>query len=280
MNMIYVDEEESHLIYKIVKDKEEYYFKISRKEEIYKTLLASEIAKSMKIKTQSFKPVRIDGKLGLLSKTYNPLKKKEIKLKEILSIYYDEVIVMHENDYENEYFLELTNNLETIWWALEYYYTRRENKNSIVSSLMQELIDYFILQIVVGDIDLHFENITILDGQEPTLANYYDYDMSYEIDYSNDIEGMFLLEPFPSTNTKKSENAIKDFISYSNQDYILLLKKKINNIPPLEIIWDKIEKEAGIKIPSKVKDKLNKKEYEYLAKIKSIIEEQENKFVL
>lgn len=272
-----LNEEKNHQIYTFQKENIEYYFKVATTEEIAKTLLASEIAAWMGIKTQKFKATIINEKQGLLSPNYNPNHKKEIKLVEVLAKFYEEIILENENDFQDEYFIEKTQNLETIWWALEHYYQKHKNKSLIVKSLMSELVDFFMLQITIGDIDLHFENISILDGEKPSLANYFDYDKCYEASYYSKEGGAFLLETYPHFQGKKAEYTVQSFLSSSNEEVINLLKKRIANIPPLEMIWEKIEKEQEFQIPKKLKEKYMQIQNSYFLAIQTMIEEHQHK---
>ena len=49
--------------------------------------------------------------------------------------------------------------------AFEYYYKDRKDKSSLVSHLMSQIVKSFVLQIITGNVDLHYQNLVLLDGQ-------------------------------------------------------------------------------------------------------------------
>ena len=265
----------THHIYTFEQGGKKYYFKACDREELLLSLLASEMASSIGIKRLDFKVAYYGEEKGLVSKSYNPYNKEEISIRQILENYHKNVISTHESDFDDEHYLDQTHNLETIWWALDYYYKNRKEKEEIVSSLMEEIVKYFIFQILVGDQDLHYDNIIILDNDKPTLAPYFDFDLCFTIEIHEAGEE-YCLEAFPTSQGKNTITTIRSFINASDKSYISLVEEMIHKIPPLELLWDKIEKKHPVIVSQRLKNQTIDAVNESIDFLTKVIQENQN----
>lgn len=267
--------EGTHNIYTFEQGGKEYYFKACNPEELLSSLLASEMARSIGIKRLDFKVALYGEEIGLVSRSYNPSNKEEISIREILENYYEEVILTHQSDFKDEYYLEKSYNLETIWWALDYYYKDRKDKDKIVSFLMKNIVKYFIFQIIVGDPDLHYDNIIILDNDKPTLAPYFDFDLCFTIKIHKKYEE-YCLEPFPISKGQNTISTIRSFIFASDSSYVSLVEEMLSNLPPIELLWAQIEKKHNVIVSQSFKDQTIDSVNKSIDFITNVIQENHN----
>lgn len=253
----------------------EYYFKPSTVKEQYMELFFENIAALLKIPTVHYDLATFHNRKGVISSSFNSNHLKEIQLLDIIQKYYIEVICENPDDYPNEVFIENSNNLETIWSALEHYYAKNEQKRTIVSQLMSEIIDRFFLQIIAGNMDLHYRNITILEGENIHLSSNYDMEDACSINLDTK-ENNFCLLPFPLkfSDPNYPIDLIYSFIDNTDLSLIDKFFTLIHTLPPKEIIISKIEAQTNIPVPLEVIETLSIGYEEYLDLLKSKIEER------
>lgn len=272
---VIIDKEHKEKIYYFIYQQKKYFFKKGDLDYCYKSLIGSEIAKCLGLPTLEFSFAAYNGDYGVVSPTYNPENKKEVNLSVILEKYYDEVISKNKEGFSNEQFLESTLNLETTWWAIEYYYKDKKNVKEITAHLMQQIVDYYILQIIIGEIDLHSKNICILDSEEPTLAKYYDYDASFEISFSSRIPYGYAMNPYPNPESRETTpvQSIRTFLSASDSSYADYLNEIINKAPDIEFIFERVEEKTGFPMPEEYKEEYRYLYHHYLTNINTILED-------
>ena len=135
-------------------------------------------------------------KIGVFSKDFNPDQLKTISLFNILNKYNEEIL--HDNYYN-------LSNLPVIKKALDYYYNEVDANN-----IMKSLVDTYIFQAIVGNIDVLNDNLLIFaDTKE--LAPNFDYSAANMINYDFNI-GEFGLGTIQNIN-KKSIILIKFYIN-------------------------------------------------------------------
>ncbi len=270
-----IDKAHENRIFYFMYQQKKYYFKEGELEYCYRSLIGSEIAKYLGIPTLEFSLATYKGKYGVVSPTYNPENKKEVNLSVILKKYYSEVISKNKEEFSEEKIFELENNLETIWWAIEYYYKDRKNGKEITANLMKQVIDYYILQIIIGEIDLHSNNICILDSEEPTLAKYFDYDLCFEIIFRKNNYFNYTINPYADPDQKKilPAQSIRTFLHASDSSYEDYLKEKIKNAPDIEFIFEKVEEKTRFLMPEEYKKDYRYLYNQYLTTINAILEE-------
>ena len=140
--------------------------------------------------------------------------------------YYENVITKNIDLFPNEIFIENAFNLEDVWWALEYHYHENKNKEQIIKNLMNQLVDSFILQILTFNSDLNFENLIILEDENPVLAANLDYGKGGLVDFEFPIYNYFFsVVPFDMKEKKDAKRIIQDFINLSDLTFVKKLKK-------------------------------------------------------
>ena len=140
---------------------------------------------------------------------------------------------------------------------------------------MEEIVKYFIFQILVGDQDLHYDNIIILDNDKPTLAPYFDFDLCFTIEIHEAGEE-YCLEAFPTSQGKNTITTIRSFINASDKSYISLVEEMIHKIPPLELLWDKIEKKHPVIVSQRLKNQTIDAVNESIDFLTKVIQENQN----
>ena len=241
-------------------ENEEYLFKSGITPYVnFSELLGEQIALSVDIPTVHYDLAKYKGKFGVISNNYNPDHKKEVLLSYILEKYFSQVICSGQIDYDGIIFSNQLHNLENIWAALEYYYNDNKNKQHIVSSLMFQIIDSFILQILQGNADLHSGNIVILDGELPCLAANFDYgqigliDLTSSLDVNNYKMDVTTFSFYKQYSPQKT---IKNFLEISDPLFQYYFFRKVEMLPDIEYLIEKIEIQIQNKLDENIRDYL------------------------
>lgn len=228
-----------------------YFYKVIREpENIYNELIASELALDYKIDCLTYDIATYDETLGVISKNFVKPNKQYIPMEEILKIIY-------KNDS-----VDPKNNLEDIWYAIDTYY----KDLNLTEKLMDKIINIFIFDILIGNIDRHLLNYGVIEGDNlidiaPIFDNekmlnessiyYGDYSIGIcESDYS-----------FYTRELDVIDNYVYRFINISDSRYKQLLIEKLEIISPQNIYNAicKVEKKISAKIPEPIKNKIMKK---------------------
>ncbi len=230
-------------VYKFLIDDREFYFKECLEEHALLEKMGSYIARCISIPTVEYDLVSYHGKKGVGSFSYNPNHLEEITIYEILSHYYINCLA------EDSYLLEDVKdfnalyNLDDIWNALDFYYKERNNKFEIVKSLMHEIVDAFFLQLILGNRDLHYTQLTILNSDFPHLSIQHDYSLSCLIQLKNNFYPYALQMTMKDTNKEYPRDTILEFINSSDNSLLDYFSEKLNNLPNREMILSFIGKE-------------------------------------
>ncbi len=222
----------------------------------YVELFYQYVSLALGIPTVRYDLAKFSSVIGVLTETYNPQHYKEISLESILSLFYNEVIVNNQEFFPREIFLENTQNLEDIWLAFLYYYRNRLEKTEIVKHLMKEVVDSFILQICTGDIDKHYNNLFLLDCDKPVLALNFDYGWCGQVDFYSKCSYNLQVFPLTFSNLNDARTTILDFLNYSSDEFVFYFISKVNLMPSVGKIFEKIENQTGVEVPLYVREML------------------------
>ena len=146
-----------------------YFFKYNPYTTPYTELLAAELLKDFKMPCAEYDLVKLDDEYGVASKNMHKDGYKYLNMKTIVENY---------REYLDEKDLDINredNSLETIWYALNYRYRNRSNKEEIVSKIMGKIANLFIFDILVSQFDRVGQNFEIMESSyDADLAPIYD----------------------------------------------------------------------------------------------------------
>ncbi len=269
-NEMKITEEENYRYIWFKINDEKYMFKSLKLQDCYKELFGEEVAKKLKIPTVSYELAKYHNETGVITKNYNPYNYLEYPLFKILNNY---CIKKHKNEEKQIEEMAKSYNLEKIWEAFSIYYQERKNKKQIIANLMKNLIDTFFLQLFLGNNDLHYYNISIIDKEDEVfLAPNFDYDNIGNLDILNFWNDFLLQVTYPPDI---NEDILLTFLAISDSSYTDYFKILVNKLPTYEEIINNIEIKTGDIIPHKIKMNLMKNYKIYLEYYKTILEEQE-----
>ncbi len=261
----------SHYGFWIQYNNEEYYFKTGTIYELYTELFYEEIAKILKIPTVSYDLAKIANHNGVICKNFNSTREKVTTMLEILTVFYEEVICNNQEIFQLEMMIENTFNLEDIWMSLDYYYRNHPQKEKIVQQLMDQIVTYFIFQLLSFNSDFHFENLIILGTEVPRLSPNFDYGSCGLVNIENNDYNFFLsVTPFKMVKKTTAKDIIEEFITLSDKQYTKKLKEYASKIQQISIleIFKNIEKKINTTISQEIKQYLS---LDYKKKILQVI---------
>lgn len=212
-----------------------------------------QVAHHLQIPTVHYDLAKFGSMTGVLTESFNPSLLQEVYLKDILEKFYDEVVCLNLKDYPNGYFLENIFNLEDLWSALDYYYRERKDKATIVNNLMNQIVDSFLLQLCTENIDLHFLNLVVLDGENPMLAPNFDYGQCGMVLYDSTI---YNLQVSPLLQDNDAQTTILEFLGLSSLEFRERLQEKVNLMPDFFAVCHSIEQNTGVEIPPDIQEAL------------------------
>jgi len=257
---------------------EEHYFKPCEEAHALLEVFCSYVANRIEIPSVFYDIAIYQNQLGVLSKTYNPNHEKEISIRDLLVSYYINVIVEDEDllkdvsDFDNLY------NLDDIWNALDFHYKNREDKNIVVARLMREIMDSFLLQIILGNRDMHFTQLIILDGEYPHLTLNHDYGEACLVNIQNNFYPYALQVTMKDTSSKvQPKFTIFELLTSSDEIFIEYFKEKLNLLPSSEEVLLEMNRKLDILV-SKDKISFFLKHYkEYCTFLKTVFDENYKK---
>ncbi len=227
-----LERNEKGCIYVFEIDKKEYYFKEVELSTAYLELFGEQIARSLNIDTVHYALAKYQGKIGVLSENYNPKHLKEITMKQILMNYYMGCFWNRKEIREDIHHLDDLMNLEDIWSAITYYYKDRIDKNEIGNKIMSQLVDTFLLQIFLGNQDLHSTQLSILDGKHPTLTPNHDYGKACLIDlYQNRYTYGLSPTRYDSETKRYPYTVVNEMLYTSESTFIDYFEEKLHLLP-------------------------------------------------
>lgn len=168
-------------------DRENWYFKETEKANLYKDLFCSFICSSLNIAYVEYLLAKYKDKIGHLSHDYKKTHEKEVTLYDVLIDYYYSYAVELDEYQDLKSFDELYN-FQDVLKAFEYRYRSHKNKEIILQRLEKELLDAFLLQIFLGNPDMHYKNLGVLESEEDVrLTPNYDFERAFYVSIDNDL---------------------------------------------------------------------------------------------
>lgn len=257
---------------RIIYDNKEYYLKDIRENinTLYCELIADKLLNKLNLPHVNYYLAEFFGKAYLISNSFKKEDENYVSGYKILDEYKD---ALNSNLDIND-----MNNLETIWNALEYRYTKMFEKSKareIVSKLMNQLTTLFSFDIVVANDDRHQSNWMISENKENININTI-FDNEYMLNFYLDKENLnsFALGIYPE-DTEHFINyvdVIKKYIRDSSSEFINKLIMVYNTLSIdvfLQCIKE-VEEEFHFIIPSENRQLIinsYKKHYELLGQI-------------
>ena len=257
---------------RIIYNNKEYYLKDIRENvnTLYCELIAEKLLDKLNLPHINYYLADFFGNAYLISNSFIKDGIKYVSGYKILDEYKDSInINLDIND---------MNNLETIWNALEYRYTKMFNKNKareIVSKLMDELTTLFSFDIVISNDDRHQSNWMIEESKHNiSLSMIFDNEYMLNFYLDDDSLNSFALGVYPEDTEHFTYyvDIIKKYIRDSSSEFIDKLITIYNRLSIdvfLECIKE-VEKEFQFIIPRENKELIinsYKKHYELLGQI-------------
>lgn len=228
------------IVFSFIYNGKEYFYKYNENTALYSELVAEELAKDFGIDHVNYHLALFDNHRGCISESYKKDNADYIFGSDLLYECYN---YMTENRS-----IEVFNNLESIWDALEYRYANDPNKNKIISNLMSQIINMFIFDIIICNYDRHSDNWEIMESDnEIKLAPIYDNEGILITSDKNAYFSMTLEEKTHSMLWK----TIADFQKVSSSKFTDLIKEKLWIISEKNLIdiFTRIENKTGIPMP-------------------------------
>ena len=224
-------------------ENEEWIFKTCDLEECYLECFSSCVAQILHSKTVFSYPAIYHNEYGVVSKSYNPNQCNAIHLSTIISQYLNS---KHLSNLENGF----VSSLEEVWNALEFYYEKNPHKKQIVFSLMQDIVDAFLLQLFLGNSDLNMGNLIIIEENFPFLAPNFDYGNSFSCteDILHNDSFLFTVSFTSELENVSLLNLVQSFVSFSLNGKELF-QEKLENWKSFEFVLKFMEKERRVKLP-------------------------------
>ena len=241
-------------IFSFLYDGKKYFFKEAKLvEQIYNELIAALIAKQYGINCVLYDLAVSYGQVGVISESFLEEKDEYLSMEVILRNYFRESKVNNHN------------NLEDIWLALDYYF---DHDDKIVDRIMEQVLDTFLFDVLIGNIDRHGENMGVIKRKNQYfLAPLFDNELMLED--SCIYEGIYVLGIDSSDyfqymkGYSETVNFLDKFLSFAGDSYLDKIQSKISLISEENIknIFTEIEVRLNIKINvfirNKILDKFN-----------------------
>ena len=243
-------------IFSFLYDGKKYFFKEAKHvEQIYNELIAALIAKQYGINCALYDLAVSYGQVGVISESFLEEKDEYLSMEAILKNYFKESKVNNHN------------NLEDIWLALDYYFA---HDDKIVDRIMEQVLDTFLFDVLIGNIDRHGENMGVIKRKNQYfLAPLFDNELMledsciYEGIYVLGIDSSDYFQYMKGYSYSETVNFLDKFLSFAGNSYLDKIQSKISLISEENIknIFAKIEVRLNIKINvfirNKILDKFN-----------------------
>lgn len=231
---------------------EKYYYKQCKNvQSIYYELIAEEIAIDFGIPCAHYDLVTYDGFYGVVSRSF--------LLPNSTFLTIDNILRDTFSDTEN---LSAYVNLEDIEMALR----RRYQDSSLVSQLMEECINIFLFDVLIGNLDRHGENMGILESKQGiSFSEVFDNENMlnsvclYFGGYSLGIERS---DYFPTEeDIDSNNNFLEKFLRLNPLSYTDYFKSKLWIISEENIckILNRVEVRSHLEIPVSMKEMIKRK---------------------
>mgnify|MGYP002857460282 CR=1 FL=1 len=225
-----------------------YYFKRTFSlDTIYNELIAEEIAKEFGILCVHYDLASFRGNVGVICEDFV----KDGKYQRLSDILYNDSY----------------NNLEQIEQTLkEKYYS-----DYVVESLMQELINIYMFDIVIGNSDRHVDNLGILENKLGIhFGPVFDNDLML---FDNAVYGNYYSIGVGRNDKNYDGHIVNKFIETYGEEYrdILLSKMEIVSPDNMQRIIKRVEKRIGTELNDYIKEKILKEMAFYYEKMKGVL---------
>lgn len=243
-----------------------YFFKKCKNiHEVYNELIAEEIANEFGIPCAHYDLASYYGFIGTVSENFINRKDNYITIEEILK-----KVFKKEN-------VSKYNNLEDIEISLIYLY----KDQLIVNQLMNELINIFIFDILIANLDRHVSNNGIIENENGIhFGKVFDNEKMlsdasinmgiYSLGISRNDYHPFILD------YNEDDNFIKKFLYQSSKEYKKLLEDKLEIISDenIEKILVKVEQKINSPIQPNIREKIKLKFSQNLSMIEQILNQR------
>ena len=229
------------IILSFIYENDTYFYKYSGMSIPYNELIAEELAKDFGINYVSYDLAVLGQYKGVLSKNFIKDNEKYITGEEILNAFF-----IDNKD------IEVHNNLGDIWDALEYRYQNYPNRKELIKSLMDDIINIYIYDIITCQSDRHSQNWGLIEnGNEVYIQPIFDNE---RILSTNGRQAFVNLTIDEKENSNLLFNLIK-FMKTSSISYTDLIKEKLWIISDenLKSVFKKIDDKTGYPMSDKFK---------------------------
>lgn len=214
---------------------------------VYEELLGSKIANFLGIKCVNYDMAKVILKdrsvNGVISDNFIMEGYRTVNFKEILDDYFS----CHEDYFFDDIYNDM--NLELIWNALEDRYKNYENGSKIVANIMNDMVSYFLLDILIGNIDNGKYNYEILESDvDARCCPYFDFEYIFMFSGTN-----FTVECEDNNNVL---NVIMKFLRISDRLFIDRFIDMHNMLTPskLEELFIEVENDIECELPRNFKN--------------------------
>lgn len=229
-------------VYTFVYNNKKYFYKNHGKNNAYKELIAEELAKDYGLNCVHYDLAVYDTKHGEVSGAVSEDFIKDKNYINFIEILYGE--------YGKEYKNSDTVNLYDIWNAL----SKKYKDEKLVSKLMNQVVDIFIFDFLIGNLDRHDGNVGILeDERNINIGPVFDNELMLvdHIDFNNVLK-------VDSDKVYNWKDSFAKFISTSSSEYVDKILEKLwiiddNNV---RSAIERVENRIDSKIDDNLKNKL------------------------
>ena len=233
---------------------EKFYLKLPKSElRIYTELIAAKLLQKLNIPHVEYHLVAFFDEAGLISKSFKHPESRYISGQQLLDEYRRSLIKVHD--------IMDMNNLETIWHAIEYHYSKiysSQEVQAITETLMKELTTVFSFDITVDNIDRHQSN-WIIEESDKGIHLTPIFDNEFMLDSYLDPESLdsFSLgvDYDDLANFTDTQETITKYLEYSSQDFVTKLSLMVTILNPqvFKECLAEVEHDIGCDIPDDIK---------------------------
>lgn len=223
----------SYYYYVININNNKYYFKKSKSiRTVYNELIAEELAKDYGIENVKYDLASLDGFIGVISEDF---------IKDRSFIYIGSLLAkFHKNEFIPQY-----NNLKDLQECIMKKYGDK--------SLFDSILDMFIFDMLIGNVDRHTDNYGLFVDNNISLATIFDNE--YMLDPRSVYDGTYSIGIDRDDYYKKDDITFKALSEYDLYDR-LVNKIEIINESNMKRVLDRVESKINSKIDSDIKKEI------------------------